>query len=186
MAVNHWRYLIAHTLVDKGKLSLLPLYLHYKAILMALSTLTVRDLANRIHRRDEDPSAVIERIRHWTREGLLIPRGEKNPGTGRHRKYPETALEFALILNELADLGIHVGAARKFIFPNATTMRAGLQKAFDAARSGSEIVYLIFPRFEHDRPQPPYTLRGDHELGRLATEATVVLNLTKLFKRLRL
>ena len=148
---------------------------------MAPSTLTVRDLANRIHRRDEDPASVIERIRHWTREGFLIPTGEKNPGTGRHRTYAETAIEDALILNALADLG----ATRKFIIPRGTVMRLALKEHYDAARNGSDKVYLILPRFETSRPKPPYCLRGNDQLKYLDTESTVVLNLTKLFKRLK-
>ena len=35
--------------------------------------------------KDEDISSSMERIRHWTGEGLLTPIGEKNPGTGRKR-----------------------------------------------------------------------------------------------------
>ena len=51
---------------------------------------------------------LFDRIRHWTREGLLSPAGEKNPGTGRARLYDETAFRKARVLNSLTECGFTV------------------------------------------------------------------------------
>jgi hypothetical protein len=65
--------------------------------------LTVSDIAEMIVRPGEDIRAAGDRIRNWTKEGLLIPLGEKNPGTGRSRLYPEAAMLEAMVLRELTE-----------------------------------------------------------------------------------
>jgi DNA-binding transcriptional MerR regulator len=58
---------------------------------------------------------LFERIRHWTREGLLSPTGEKNPGTGRARLYDEAAFRKAKVLNSLTECGFTVRHLRAVI-----------------------------------------------------------------------
>ena len=58
---------------------------------------------------------LFERIRHWTREGLLTPAGEKNPGTGRARLYDDDAVRKARVLNSLTELGFTVRHLRAVI-----------------------------------------------------------------------
>jgi DNA-binding transcriptional MerR regulator len=58
---------------------------------------------------------LFERIRHWTREGLLSPAGEKNPGTGRARLYDEAAFRKAKVLNSLTECGFTVRHLRAVI-----------------------------------------------------------------------
>jgi DNA-binding transcriptional MerR regulator len=58
---------------------------------------------------------LFERIRHWTREGLLTPAGERNPGTGRARFYDEAAFRKAKVLNSLTELGFTVRHLRAVI-----------------------------------------------------------------------
>jgi DNA-binding transcriptional MerR regulator len=76
-------------------------------------TFTVSEIADRIQQPGQDRAAVVERIRHWTREGLLAPIGERNPGTGRDRIYPETALLNAVLLNAMADRGLQISVMRQ-------------------------------------------------------------------------
>jgi hypothetical protein len=71
-----------------------------------IAMLTVRDIAERIRRPGEPLDAVVDRLRNWTKEGLLQAVGEKNPGTGRRRQYTETAVVDALVLSALTELGI--------------------------------------------------------------------------------
>jgi hypothetical protein len=69
---------------------------------MAKQGLTAGDIADRIRERDdEDLRAIGERLRHWTKEGLLKPIGKQNPGTGNRLRYPERALVDAAILSRL-------------------------------------------------------------------------------------
>jgi hypothetical protein len=69
--------------------------------------LTVTQIAQRLA-KPEQQAALRERIRHWTREGLIKPIGEKNPGTGHHRQYDEGVLADVAILDALAGLGAQV------------------------------------------------------------------------------
>jgi hypothetical protein len=68
-----------------------------------MPTLTVREIAERIRRPHEDMRVAGDRIRNWTREGLLNPVGEKHPGTGKVRKYPQGALIEAAFLQVITD-----------------------------------------------------------------------------------
>jgi len=77
--------------------------------------LTVREIAARLAAKPKERAALVERIRHWTREGLITPIGEKNPGTGRHRKYPVTVLPDVALLNTLAPVGIQVSTLRHIL-----------------------------------------------------------------------
>jgi DNA-binding transcriptional MerR regulator len=63
---------------------------------------------NSLGPRKRETVVLVERIRHWTREGLITPIGEKNPGTGQHREYHEDVLPDVALLNILADTGIQV------------------------------------------------------------------------------
>jgi hypothetical protein len=92
-----------------------------------MQTFTVSEIAERIRRPHEDMRAAGDRIRNWTREGLLIPEGEKNPGTGKVRRYPAAALMEAAFLQVITDCtGVAAVAARdlleeaKAIFGRAT------------------------------------------------------------------
>lgn len=69
------------------------------------ATLTVSEIAGRIWRPTDSltEAQVVERIRGWTKEGLLVPVGDKNPGPGRHRRYPYTAVGEAILLNVLTE-----------------------------------------------------------------------------------
>jgi hypothetical protein len=80
-----------------------------------MRTFTVTEIAERIARKGERLELVADRIRNWTKDGLLEPTGEKNPGTGRSRQYPEKALIEAMVLLELMDcLGIQPIKARLY------------------------------------------------------------------------
>lgn len=74
--------------------------------------LTVSEIAERIAKPGASKAAIVERLRHWTREGLLVPLGDKNPGTGRSRVYDEGTLLDAAVLDILADMGLRVGFLR--------------------------------------------------------------------------
>jgi DNA-binding transcriptional MerR regulator len=134
--------------------------------------LTVREIADRIVRTPGvDKAALIERLRHWTREGLLTPIGDKHPGTGRQRQYNDSAVFDAAILNALADHGLQVGVQQTVL---------ALGKHFLETRPSSG--YLEIARFRdgqvgaflHDRP-----------MVHPQTELSLVLNLSELFKGLQ-
>jgi hypothetical protein len=80
-----------------------------------MRSFTVNEIAERIGRKGERLELVADRIRNWTKDGLLEPAGDKNPGTGRSRQYPEKALIEAMVLLELMDcLGVQPIKARLY------------------------------------------------------------------------
>lgn len=76
-----------------------------------MQDISVKDIAERIQRPGETLQTAIDRVRNWTKEGLLSLAGEKNPGTGRARRYSRDALLEASLLNILNDIGIPAARA---------------------------------------------------------------------------
>jgi DNA-binding transcriptional MerR regulator len=72
-------------------------------------TLTVGEIAARLAPIAPDIEATVQRIRHWTREGLMAPT-HLHEGTGRHRTYPETAIYDASLLHLLTQAGFTISA----------------------------------------------------------------------------
>src|SRR5512132_1994907 len=70
-------------------------------------TLSVGDIAERLGMLAPSASAAIERTRHWTREGLLLPVDQHHAGTGKHRRYAVNVNDDAAILSALANAGLH-------------------------------------------------------------------------------
>ena len=69
-----------------------------------MRTVSVNELAEQVRRGpDEDVRIAADRVRSWTREGLLTTVGEKNPGTGKSRQYHRKALVEAALLQALTE-----------------------------------------------------------------------------------
>jgi hypothetical protein len=68
-----------------------------------MATLTASDIARRIQRPGEDLRVAIDRLRHWTKAGLLKPIGDAHPGTGRPKQYSKQAAVRATIVQALSD-----------------------------------------------------------------------------------
>jgi DNA-binding transcriptional MerR regulator len=68
-----------------------------------MATLTVRELAEKIQRPGEDLTVAVDRLRNWTKEGLIRPTGARHPGTGRKRQYPSSAIIDAQLLQWLTE-----------------------------------------------------------------------------------
>jgi DNA-binding transcriptional MerR regulator len=141
---------------------------------------TISEIAERIRRPDEDLGVVIDRLQSWVREGLLLPAGEKNPGTGRHRIFPQSAVIDALILHTLVDqIGMRAVKARKF------------KKVFDASRTSfikpETTRFVIVGRSRNNRAVEMGFANAKYltdYLERSSFESLVVINLHQLFKRL--
>jgi hypothetical protein len=88
---------------------------------------TVGELAEKVRRPGENMPALLARLRNWTKEGLLVPEGDRNPGAGRSRVYPEKAVAIARAIGVLADVvGVAAVKSRSFEFflEHAATMFA--------------------------------------------------------------
>jgi hypothetical protein len=111
---------------------------------MTNQDLTAGEIAVRIQQPGEDLRAISERLRTWTKEGLIKPLGKRSPGTGRHHRYPERALIDAAILSQLSQQ-YGLWGKKAPLFTNAL-----LDKAVDELpkmsthREKRRIAYLVF------------------------------------------
>jgi hypothetical protein len=154
---------------------------------------TVRELAERVRRPDEDITAVVDRLRNWTKEGLLTHLGPKNPGTGRHRRYSQEGLIEAAVLSALAEVGLPAVRSAMLGPPARTALKLAKHAFRDIDdKYRSEIhVYLIVARTNNK------SSRGGDVLPMLqevrgpslveippAAESAIVINLTNIALRL--
>jgi hypothetical protein len=159
--------------------------------------LTVRDIAKRIRRDDEDLEVVVARLRNWTKEGLLQFSGDKHPGTGRARLYPEGAVIDALVLGGLTAIGIPAVRAGSAT-PYTTVFGFGRQayyQEFPNREASRETIFLVVFGAEgsvYDGANPhraalTYALNGlvNFRIRDDQGDATILLNLTNLFRRLK-
>jgi DNA-binding transcriptional MerR regulator len=114
--------------------------------------LTVSEIAHRLA-EPERRNALRERIRHWTREGLVKPIGEKNPGTGRHRLYEESVLVDVAILNALAGLGIQVRAQHEVLFNVKKYLKDWPKEWDQAAKDDYNLILLELSNVGGDEPR---------------------------------
>jgi hypothetical protein len=68
-----------------------------------MTILTVGDIAQKVQRPGEELQTAVDRVRNWTKEGLLKPVGDIHPGTGRKKQYSEKAAIRAMILQAISD-----------------------------------------------------------------------------------
>jgi hypothetical protein len=74
---------------------------------MVLTTsISLKELVDRVTPAGVDRAVVERRIRHWTGHGILPTEGAAFPGQGKSRKYSEEIIYLAAVLNELAKYGI--------------------------------------------------------------------------------
>lgn len=141
--------------------------------------LTISQIADRIAKGSAAKRVLIRRLRHWTREGLLKPSGRKHPGTGVHRLYDEDEwiLEDAVLLNEMADLGLQVDIMRKALAAASQT-RSDWGKA-KAKEEGSP--FLLIDRVSSFQRVPVPHLHFGAFAGEDFEKTTIVFNLTRLF-----
>jgi hypothetical protein len=164
----------------------------------SVRSLTVRDIAKRIRRDDEDLEVVVNRLRNWTKEGLLQFSGDKHPGTGKTRLYPKSAVIDALVLNALTAIGIpavRAGGARPYA--GVFYFARGAWRDFSGQEAAGKVIFLVVFGAEGsvydgvgDNPHRCtliYAADGqvDLRIPVAQGDATILLNLTNLFRRLQ-
>ena len=50
-------------------------------------SITVGEIANVLRDIEPDSAALVERVRNWTKQRILSPRGNVHAGTGKHIRY---------------------------------------------------------------------------------------------------
>jgi len=150
---------------------------------MPTLTLTVSEIAERIRRPHEDLRIAGDRIRNWTREGLLEPVGEKNPGTGKVRRYPESALLDAALLQVITDCTGVAAVAAGDLLNDARAIFARIKKAGHLASAAlviSKSVGQTKWTMNHVRAEKlgQYLAQDDHDTH-------TVIQVNRLLKHIR-
>lgn len=152
-------------------------------------TLTVGEIAERLAAIAPDISVTVQRIRHWTREQMLLPVDQLHAGTGKHRRYAADAVYDAAILHVATSAGLNISSQRHLI-DSLTMARIALPKWKLARAEGRKPwLHLFIWRTSagitqvgtHDDPkaQPE-----DHRGFRAADIVfTIDMNIGKLFEQ---
>jgi hypothetical protein len=157
-----------------------------KEKVISVSGFTSKELAQiiSIASKDDDISSSMERIRHWTGEGLLTPIGEKNPGTGRKRFYDREGMYTALILNELANWGLGIRQTNQSYFREAFELAKRAAKTIDdKAWADIEVILIINRDSALENPKASL-FEGPVPLQiKVESDSSMVINLSKLLTR---
>lgn len=105
--------------------------------------LDVRAIAHLIADSASDEERVFERIRHWTRERLLVPAHGMHPGTGNKRLYDPSVVQKARVLNLLTELGVSMRTLELF----AQTVDSGTLES--QKTQFGEDVFLVIEKFRN-------------------------------------
>jgi DNA-binding transcriptional MerR regulator len=141
--------------------------------------LTVSEIAERTGHGGDN--RFIERLHYWTRERLLLPTGKRNPGTGRRRRYPDTAWQDAVILNAMMEGGVSVEDQHRAMKIVREHIERGTRK--DLWPQGTPNLFLAIEKLP-GLPGRPYFHEGQYTMdGRF--ERVNVFNLTTIFSVLR-
>jgi hypothetical protein len=71
-----------------------------------MQTVSVGEIAEKVKRPGEALQTAIDRVKNWAKEGLIKPVGDKNPGSGRARRYAKKSLIDAVLIQTLVNAGL--------------------------------------------------------------------------------
>lgn len=139
--------------------------------------ITVAEIADRSGKGGDRRETFIQRVRHWTRERLLRPIGETNPGTGNHRLYRDTAVYDALILDAMTDKGMPI-ATQRFIMGIVRQERDLGWRVKEKEKSGLDFFLVIETIGNNNHP---YFIDDLQKIVGRRFDDIVVFNLTRHF-----
>jgi DNA-binding transcriptional MerR regulator len=144
-------------------------------------TLTVGEIAERLSPIAPNVAGTVQRIRHWTREQMLLPVDQLHAGTGKHRRYAADAVYDAAILHVATTAGLNVSSQR-YLIDALTQARFALPK-WKRARSQGEAppLYLCLER-RADGTERTVTRVSD-DPGEPSEDFTMIIDLARLFAR---
>jgi hypothetical protein len=123
-----------------------------------------------------------ERIRHWTREGLLHPVKQHHAGTGRHRHYSPVATYEAAVLNAFARAGLHL-VSRPYIQAALSQARTVLKKWHLARSAGHKLppFFLVISHKMTSKSEPTASIHEETVKPDPTADIVIVVNLTQIF-----
>jgi DNA-binding transcriptional MerR regulator len=138
-------------------------------------TLTVGGIAEQLRTLAPDTEASIERIRHWTREGLITPVKKPHAGTGKHREYDALSVLDAAILTVIADAGLHI-AAHKYLLDGLAQVRGAFEK-WKVAEGGDD----LFLEISQTKVGKPFiAVHEGSDILNSTARLTILINLTQI------
>jgi DNA-binding transcriptional MerR regulator len=149
---------------------------------LGIPTLTVGQIAEQLSPVAPDQAATRERIRHWTREGLLSPIASHHSGTGKRRQYDASSVVYdAAILNAVASAGLHVITQQYLL--DALSMARDARHKWDRARSRGK----LFLEISHKTAggEPVIAIHEDAVECDPDAGLSIVINLARIFDDLR-
>jgi len=165
---------------------------------MERDTFTLKEMV-RILSPDDDEEArarIARQVRHWTMLDLLTPAGRKHTGTGVSRRYDADEVRKAAILVELNQYHLPVTAfseahdwSRNFLRSSAwQTATDGKRPVFlQLAWSHDMLTLQIFEgQPKHNALAPRPDPKRDPKWEKILPVSAVVINLSRLFARLRM
>jgi len=112
---------------------------------MARGSITVRDIARLISLPVQDQRILVEQLRYWTDEGLLVASRGSGKGTGNYRRYGEEMIWRAKLLHTLAYRGAKVEEMGKVI-NRLDNLDSEQRKLWQMAKETEDCeVYLVIP-----------------------------------------
>jgi hypothetical protein len=162
---------------------------------MTENGLTAGEIAERIQLPGEDLRAIGERLRTWTKEGLLKPLGRRSPGTGRYHRYPQRALIDAAILSLLAQRYGLWGKKAPLFTNKLLDLAVNELPKMPAHREKRQIAYIVFGSIDGkflgnvqivDRPKAQSGASDLRLMIPPSMDDAILINLNRLFERLSL
>lgn len=144
------------------------------------STLTVGEIAERLRPIAPDIAATVQRIRHWTREQMLVPIDRHHEGTGKHRRYAEGAVYDAAILQVVTSAGLHV-ATERYLIDALTHASLQLSSWREATRLGQKPRMFLTISKSADESAPKFKVSP--VVGEPTGDFTITIDLGKIFAR---
>jgi hypothetical protein len=144
-----------------------------------MAGMTARDIAKHIQRPGESLTAAVDRLRTWTKMGIIKPSGERHPGTGRKKRYSKPALLEAVLLQTLTDSFGSSAVSLRSLVEQVLKVRHG-----PLFEPGVDVLILSRPHDAEAMSIAPVKLK---DLERYISESDLdvhtVLNLPQLFDR---
>jgi hypothetical protein len=151
---------------------------------LGVPTFTVGQIVEQLGLLAPDPEAASERIRHWTRERLLVPVDQHHAGPGRHRQYSGQASYDAAVLTALANVGLQL-VSRPYIQTALGQARAVLQEWQKGKSSGDKLPAFFLVISHRTGREPTVSVHERVVKPDETAEIVLALNLSQLFSAVR-
>ena len=145
--------------------------------------LTVGEIAQQLHTIAPDTTATIERIRHWTREHLLLPVDQHHAGTGKHRRYTEESISDSAILTVLANAGLPI-VTQEYLRSALPLARGALRKWVKARSKNQHLsLFLEISQVPSKTGGPTVSIHEGAVKHDPTATLSLTINLSQIFAR---